>query len=91
MDAPPAPTLQHSAFYRFTPLPDPQAAATTLRAQARGLFGAILVAGEGVNGAVSGPPQALDAFEQALQRPEVLGGALAGMVHLLIGDLRVKA
>jgi UPF0176 protein len=74
------PALQHSAFYRFTPLADPEAAADTLRALAQGLFGAVLVAGEGVNGAVTGSPAALDSFERALQQPAVLGGALAGMV-----------
>jgi UPF0176 protein len=79
MDASPAPTLQHSAFYRFTPLPDPQAAAATLRTLAAGLHGAVLVAGEGVNGAVSGSPQALDRFEHSVQQSDVLGGALAGM------------
>ena len=79
-DAPPTPALQHSAFYRFTPLADPPAAADTLRTLAQGLFGAILVAPEGVNGAVSGTPEALDGFELALQRPDMLGGALAGMV-----------
>lgn len=71
--------LQHSAFYRFTPLADAEAAADTLRALAQGLFGAVLVAPEGVNGAVTGSPAALGAFEAALQQPTVLGGALAGM------------
>jgi len=71
--------LQHSAFYRFTPLADAEAAADTLRTLAQGLFGAVLVAPEGVNGAVTGSPAALDAFEAALQQPAVLGGALAGM------------
>ena len=79
-DATPTPALQHSAFYRFTPLTEPHAAADTLRTLAQGLFGAILVAPEGLNGAVSGSPDALDAFEQALQRPDVLGGALSGLV-----------
>ncbi len=72
--------LQHSAFYRFTPLAEPEAAADTLRSLAQGLFGAVLVAPEGVNGALTGSPAALDAFEAAVQQPAVLGGALAGMV-----------
>ena len=79
----PAPTEQptrvHTAFYRFTPLPDAAAAAATLRALAADLFGAITVAPEGVNGAVAGSPAAVQAFETALQRADVLGGALAGM------------
>ncbi len=72
--------LQHSAFYRFCPVPDPEAAADTLRTLAQDLFGAVLVAPEGVNGAVTGSPAALEAFEAALQQPAVLGGALAGLV-----------
>ncbi len=71
--------LQHSAFYRFTPLAEPEAAADTLRALAQGLHGAVLVAREGINGAVTGPAAALDAFEAASRQPAVLGGALAGM------------
>ncbi|MCP5273193.1 MAG: hypothetical protein H6932_18505 [Burkholderiaceae bacterium] len=78
-DAPPTSALQHSAFYRFTPLADPPAAADTLRTLAQDLCGAIIVAPEGVNGAVSGLPGALDAFERAVQAPDVLGGALAGL------------
>ncbi len=75
----PAGALVHSAFYRFTPVADPAAAAATLRALAAELFGAITVAAEGLNGAVAGPQAAVQAFEAALQRPEVLGGAFAGM------------
>lgn len=75
----PAPTLVHSAFYRFTPLPDAVAAAAMLRTLAAELFGAITVAPEGLNGAVAGPLPALQAFEAALQRADVLDGAFAGM------------
>ena len=71
--------LLHSAFYRFTPVTDPVAAADAIRTLAQGLFGSITVAGEGVNGAVSGPPERVQAFEQALQVPALLQGALAGM------------
>ena len=74
-------TLLHSAFYRFTPLADPQAAAVALRALAAGLHGSIIVAGEGINGAVAGPVQAVAEFEAALQQPTLLGGALRGMVY----------
>ena len=73
------PARLHTAFYRFTPLPDPVAAAATLRALAGELLGAITVAAEGVNGAVAGTPAAVSAFEAALQRSDVLGGAFAGM------------
>jgi len=73
------PTLVHTAFYRFTPLPDAAAAAQTLRELAGALFGAITVAPEGINGAVAGTPAAVQAFEAALQGAGVLGGAFAGM------------
>ena len=73
------PALLHSAFYRFTPLADPAAAAEALRALARGLQGSIVVAREGINGTVAGPAGAVADFEAALQRPGVLGGALRGM------------
>ena len=71
--------LVHSAFYRFTPLADPAAAADALRVLAQGLHGSVVVAHEGVNGTVAGAPPAVAAFEAALQRPDVLGGALRGM------------
>ena len=75
------PAFVHSAFYRFTPLPDAQAAAVALRALGAelGLNGAIVVATEGLNGAVSGPPGAVDAFEDALRGGAVLGGAARGL------------
>ena len=72
-------TLVHTAFYRFTPLADAAAAAATLRELAQKLFGAITVAPEGLNGAVAGTPAAVLAFEAALQRADVLGGAFSGM------------
>ena len=71
--------LQHSAFYRFAPLPDPAAAAQVLRLLAQGLLGSIVVAAEGVNGTVAGQADAVAAFEASLQRPDVLDGALHGM------------
>ena len=76
----PAAVLVHSAFYRFTPLADPAAAATCLRQVAQGLHGSIVVAREGLNGAVAGSEGAVAGFEAALQSPQVLGGACAGMV-----------
>ena len=79
--APPATPLAqlHSAFYRFTALADPHAAAATLRNVAQGLHGSIVLASEGINGVVAGVPAAVAAFETALQQPAVLGGALQGM------------
>ncbi len=75
----PPTTLLHSAFYRFTPLADPAAAATTLRQLAQGLQGSIVLASEGINGVVAGAPGAVARFESALQQHGVLGGALQGM------------
>jgi UPF0176 protein len=67
---PPSPTapadLLHSAFYRFVPLADPAAAAAALRRLAGGLTGSVIVAAEGLSGAVAGPPDAVQAFERAL-------------------------
>lgn len=71
--------LLHSAFYRFTPLPDPAAAAETLRRLAAALFGSMIVAPEGLNGAVAGPADAVRAFESALSGAGCLGGAFQGM------------
>ena len=71
--------LLHSAFYRFTALADPLAAAAVLRALAQHLRGSIVVAAEGVNGTVAGTADAVVDFEAALQQADLLGGALAGM------------
>ena len=79
MTAPATPALLHSAFYRFTPLADPAGAAQALRPLARGLAGSIVLAGEGINGVVAGAPADVAAFEAALQRDDLLGGALRGM------------
>jgi UPF0176 protein len=69
----------HSAFYRFATLADPSAAAEALRALGAGLHGALVIAAEGVNGAVSGPPATVQAFEQALASGTALGGACRGL------------
>ena len=79
MSEPSPPSLLHSAFYRFAPLVDPFAAADALRTLARDLKGSIVVAAEGLNGTVAGHGEAVAAFEAALQRADVLDGALRGM------------
>lgn len=56
-----------ATFYRFAPVADPQALAARLEAAAAGLRGTVLVAREGVNGSLSGPPAALDGFRAALE------------------------
>ena len=71
--------LLHSAFYRFTRLPDTAAAAAALRSLARGLHGSVVVAAEGLTGTLAGTPAAVAAFEAALQAPGTVGGAFQGM------------
>ncbi len=71
--------LLHSAFYRFVPLAQAVAAAGTVRHLAQGLQGSVVLAAEGISGAVAGAPDLIAAFEQALQQPQVLDGALRGM------------
>ena len=71
--------LLHSAFYRFVPLAQPVAAADTVRRLAQGLQGSVVLAAEGISGAVAGAPEVIAAFEHALQQPDVLDGALRGM------------
>jgi UPF0176 protein len=81
MTPPPAAWL-HSAFYRFTPVPEPAALAAALRALGAGLpglQGTLVVAAEGLSGAVAAPPAQLQAFEAALQQPAIAAGAFAGM------------
>ena len=71
--------LLHSAFYRFTPLADPLAAAALLHGLAQGLQGSIVLAAEGISGALAGPTALLASFEATLQQADVLAGALRGM------------
>ncbi len=76
----PAP-IQHSAFYRFTPLAEPAAAAQALRALclSQGLLGSIVVAPEGLSGSVAGSDSQVAGFEQAVQQTSLLAGVLFGM------------
>ncbi|MBG9390654.1 rhodanese-related sulfurtransferase [Caenimonas aquaedulcis] len=76
--------LTHTAFYRFTPLPEPESVADSLRAllargPAAGITGSILVATEGINGMLAGTPAAVRYVEEALQHDAVFGGAFTGM------------
>jgi UPF0176 protein len=78
-----SPALLHTAFYKFTPLSQPDAVAARVRellAQQDGLTGSILLAGEGINGMLAGTPGAIDRIEAALTQDSDLGGAFAGMV-----------
>ncbi|CAN5217509.1 rhodanese-related sulfurtransferase [soil metagenome] len=69
----------HSSFYRFVPLAEPEAVAARLREIVSGLGGNILVATEGISGAVGGTPADLQAFEAALQTAPVFDGAFSGI------------
>lgn len=86
-DALSAHTLHHTAFYKFARLVNPGDVVTLLRELAEHpgeglapLTGSILVAPEGINGMLAGPPDALDAIERALTSDARLGGAFGGMV-----------
>jgi UPF0176 protein len=76
-----APSLLHSAFYRFVHLPDPEVAARELRGLGRalGVGGSVVVAAEGVNGTVAGPAAQVEEFEQQLRTGAALQGALRGL------------
>ncbi len=75
--------LVHTAFYRFARLEQPGEVAAQLRQLLAQRFaqvtGSILVAPEGINGMLAGPPQAVDGIEQALSTDLAFAGAFAGM------------
>jgi UPF0176 protein len=58
-----------AALYRFTPLPDCAAlvAPLTVTARANGIKGTLLLAREGLNGTLAGPPAGMDAMLTALR------------------------
>ena len=64
--------MLHSAFYRFTPLADPAAAADALRRCRQGLTGSIVVAPKASTAPSPAAPHDVAAFEAALQRDDVL-------------------
>jgi UPF0176 protein len=77
--------MLHTAFYKFTPLPQPEQVAAVLRelvSQQRidGLTGSILVANEGINGMLAGKPEAVNRIEGALVQDPAFAGAFTGMV-----------
>lgn len=72
-------TLQHSAFYKFVRIADTPAMAALLRELTHELLGSILVAREGLNGMLAGPPAALEHFEQALLHDPRCMNLFAGM------------
>ena len=72
--------LFHIAFYKFTPLTDPDAVVLRLRSLSADVLGSILVAHEGINGVLAGTAAALDAMEFALLNDPQWGDAFADMV-----------
>jgi len=56
--------LTVAAFYCFADMPDPAACAATLRAmcQSRAITGTAILAPEGINGTMAGPPEAIAAL-----------------------------
>jgi UPF0176 protein len=71
--------LVHSSFYKFVPLPDPDQVVEVLRELVAPLTGSILVAEEGISGALAAPQDLMAAFEQAVQHDPRLNGAFTGM------------
>ncbi|MDP9045000.1 MAG: hypothetical protein M3O01_09360 [Pseudomonadota bacterium] len=59
--------LFHIAFYRFVRIAAPADVATRLRALAQGLQGQVVVAPEGVNGALAGPAADLERYARGLR------------------------
>lgn len=69
----------HTAFYHFSPIADPAQLAQWVKTHAGPLLGTVLVAPEGINGAMAGPQADVALFESALTAPSFLDGAFAAM------------
>ena len=67
-----------AAFYQFAALPDFRELREPLRALCGdlGLKGSVLLAREGINGTLAGPPEAIDEFVTALRHGNLFGGRL---------------
>lgn len=74
-----APALIHSSFYKFVQLDDPDAIVTLLRELVAPLTGSVLVAEEGISGALASTADKLQAFEHALQHDPRLNGLFTGI------------
>jgi len=71
--------MVYSSFFLFTEVVDAQGLANELRALAVGLTGSILVAQEGMSGAVAGGETQVAAFEAALHGETFFGGIFRAM------------
>jgi UPF0176 protein len=71
--------LVHTSFYRFATLNDADAVVEVIRELVQALTGSVLVAEEGLSGALAGSPEQVAQFEQAVQTDARLHGAFAGM------------
>ena len=69
--------IVHSSFYRFVALADPEQVAQRVRELVVGLGGNVVVAHEGISGAVAGERAVLAAFESALAAE--FAGVFGGM------------
>lgn len=65
----PATPLRVAALYRFAPVPDPHALRDRLHGLCvgSGVLGTLIVAGEGINGTVAGPPEAVAALVEFIR------------------------
>lgn len=75
----PALPLIHTSFYRFVALSDPDRIVEIVRELVAPLTGNVLVAEEGISGALAGTCAQIDAFEQAMARDDRLQGLFADM------------
>ncbi len=75
----PTGAIFHIAFYKFVLLDDPDGVVAHLRLLTENLLGSILVAGEGINGMLSGSVVALNAFQDALIGEDYFAGKFIGI------------
>jgi UPF0176 protein len=71
--------LLHTSFYRFVPLAEPDVVVEVIRELVQPLTGSVLVAEEGISGALAASATQLDAFEHALHHDPRLQGLFADM------------
>ena len=64
--------ILHSSFYRLIPVADPRALANQILIWAQDLLGSVVVASQGVSGAVAGTPATVAHFERALRQSDWL-------------------